>query len=277
MLATRNVVLYTVEVAFGDRAFEVTESANPHHLQLRTNQEIWHKENAINLGVKHLLPANWKYVCWADADIQWLSPNWALETIHSLQHHHVVQPWSECADQNPYGGTTQLFRSFTSLVSKGVRQQANTKDPYPYGHSGFSVAFTRVFWENVGGLMDGSILGSGDHHMMWGVIGKIDYSVHQEMTDAFKKMCTDWETNAFRVTNGFVGYTPGTIIHAWHGQKRKRFYRERWAILVDNKFDPSVDLRKDAQGLYTVVGKPQLLQDCHEYFKSRDEDGVSES
>ena len=276
MAKTANVKLYVVEIAFGDRQFEVTEKGNPQHLQLRTSQEIWHKENAISVGVKHLLPADWKYMAWVDADVTFLNDNWAQETMQALQHHDLVQPWSECMDTGPYGNTNQLFKSFASLVAKGIRQQAHKDEPYPYGHSGFAWACTRVFWENVGGLMEFPILGSADHHMAWASVNQVDRSIHQKMTDAFKRRCHDWQRNAFRVTHGHLGYVPGTIIHSFHGPKQKRFYRERWQILVEHRFDPDTDLRKDGQGLLLVVNKPHLLQACHEYFASRAEDSIEE-
>jgi hypothetical protein len=275
MLRTANVKLYVAEIAFGDREFEVTQASNPLHLQLRTNQEIWHKENALNL-VERLLPIDWKYLAWVDADITFLNDNWAQETMHALQHHHLVQPWSECIDTGTWGNSNQMFRSFASLVAKGIRQQSHKAEPYPYGHSGFAWACTRSFWENTRGLMDFPILGSADHHMAWASIGRVEKSVHQGMTNSFKRRCFEWQTNAVRVTNGHLGYVPGTIMHHFHGPKTKRFYRERWQILVANKFDPDVDLRKDSQGLLMVVNKPQLLQDIHEYFHSREEDSIAE-
>ena len=42
------VKLLTVEIAFSDRDFEVTDADNPWHLQLRTNDVLWHKERALN-------------------------------------------------------------------------------------------------------------------------------------------------------------------------------------------------------------------------------------
>jgi hypothetical protein len=277
MAKTANVKLYVVEVAFGDRKHEVTEPNNKQHLQLRTNQELWHKENAINVGVKHLLPANWKYVAWVDADVTFLNDNWAQETLHALQHHDLIQPWSECLDTGPYGNGTQMFKSFSSLVSKGVRQQAYKSEPYPYGHSGFAWACTREFWENTSGLMEFPILGSSDHHMAWAAIGQVEKSVHGGMTESFKRRAADWQRNAYRVTNGHLGYVPGTIVHSFHGPKGRRYYRERWQILVDNKFDPDTDLRKDSQGLIQVVNKPHLLEDISRYFASRHEDSIEEA
>jgi len=74
MSAEQNVVLHTVEVAYGDRPFEVTDRDDPNNYQFRTSCEIWHKENALNLGIARL-PCNWKYMAWVDADIEFLRPN----------------------------------------------------------------------------------------------------------------------------------------------------------------------------------------------------------
>ena len=39
------VNLFVVEGAFGEREFEVTDPSNPWHIQIRTESELWHKEN----------------------------------------------------------------------------------------------------------------------------------------------------------------------------------------------------------------------------------------
>lgn len=278
MAATPNVQLHVVELAFGDRHFEVTgaEGFTKNQLQLRSSSEIWLKECLINLGVRHLLPTNWRYVAWVDGDVFFANDNWALETIHLLQHYPVVQPWSECIDLGPSGNALQMYRSFAGLVQKDVKQQAHKAEPYPYGHSGYSWACTRRFWENVNGLMDFPILGSADHHMAWAMVGDVSKSVHQGMTAAFKRRCNEWQTLAYRETHGHLACVSGRIEHKFHGSKRKRWYRERWQILVDNKFDPDVDLRRDAQGLLYVVGKPKLIDDIRKYMRSRQEDGIEE-
>src|SRR5437867_5368381 len=63
-----------------DRPFEITESTNPRHLQLRTYSEIWHKENALNLLINRL-PPEARYICWADADLFWTNNRWCQDTI----------------------------------------------------------------------------------------------------------------------------------------------------------------------------------------------------
>ena len=92
--------LWTVETAFGDRPHEITASDHSQHIQLRTSTELWHKENMINIGISRL-PANWEYVAWIDADVTFARPDWALETLHQLQHYKVVQMFSDCMDLSP--------------------------------------------------------------------------------------------------------------------------------------------------------------------------------
>lgn len=275
MEKTANVKFYAVEVAFGDRKFECTDKNNPQHLQLRTNQEIWHKENAINLGAKHLLPKDWKYVAWIDADISFMNPGWALETIQQLQHYPVIQPWSDCIDLGPYGEILQHFQSFGYLHRLGVPKQLHPSQPYRYAHSGFAWACTRFFWENVKGLMDFCILGSADHHQAFGLIGQMQYSVHGSTSKGFKDRCIAWQSDACRVTHGDdIGFVKGTISHFFHGKKSNRKYRERWEIQIDNEYDPTKDLGYDSQGLTYVLSKPKLLADLRDYFRARQEDSI---
>ncbi len=276
MLATPNVKLHLVEAAFGDRHHEVTVSDKTNHLQLQITQEIWHKENMINLGVAHLLPKDWRYCAWIDTDVQFLDPNWAMETMQQLQHNHVVQPWRSCSDMGFYGQSMSQFQSFCYVHNLGVPKQWHPAQPYLYAHSGFAWACDRYFWENAGGLLDFAILGSADHHMAGALINEVHKTVHAGMSQDFKDRCTEWQRRAFRVTGGRLGFVNTHILHHFHGPKAKRRYRERWQILIDNKFQPTKDLMVDAQGVIRLVNKPELLQECANYFRQRHNDDISE-
>ncbi len=274
MEATPNVKLHTVEVAYGDRPFEVTEAGNPRHLQLRTRQELWHKENAINLGVRHLVPREAKYIAWVDGDITFRNPEWAQETLHQLQHHPVVQPWQHVSDLGFEGDIMGTFDSFCSLYRRGIQIQTNPSEPYKYGHSGFAWACTRAFWEQAGGLMDFPILGSADHHMAWAMVGEVHKSVHGMMSEPFKRRCTEWQRRAYMLTKGNVGFVKGRIEHHFHGSKKNRQYRERWQLFIDHRFNPDSDLMYDQQGLLMLIGKPGLEQDIMRYMRHRNEDSI---
>src|SRR5450756_2436621 len=64
-------VLHTVEMAFGDRSFEVTQPATADQLQFRTHSELWHKERLLNLLIAQVAQQqpDAKYFAWIDADV----------------------------------------------------------------------------------------------------------------------------------------------------------------------------------------------------------------
>lgn len=276
MEATPHVRLCMVEAAFGDRHHEVTDSSNPWHHQVRTNSEIWIKENMINLGVRHLLPKDWKYLAWIDCDVFFRDPNWALETIQQLQHYPVVQPWQDCIDLGHSGTILERHESFGSLVSRGIRRQKKPHEPYKFGHPGFAWACTRAFWEAIGGVMDFAILGSGDHHMACGMVNEVDLSMHDQMSESFKRRAREWQAKAYRFTHGIIGHVATMCEHKFHGPKKRRYYRERWNILTEYQYNPERDLTYDAQGVLHLIGKPNLEQAIRKYNRSRFEDSIED-
>lgn len=276
MEQTPNVKVYVVEIAYGDRAHEVTEAGNPTHLQLRTKQEIWHKENALNLGVRHLLPLDWKYLCWCDADVTFRNPAWAQETMHQLQHFDVVQPWQDAIDLGFEGNVLSTYQSFCYVNRLGVPMKTHPNDTYRYGHTGFAWACTRHFFENVGGLMDFPILGSSDHHCAWAMKGQVQHSLPGTVGEAYKRRCFEWQHKAFRITHGHMGYVAGRIEHHFHGSKKKRYYQERWQLFAKNHFCPDKHLMYDDQGLLVMINNVGMLDDIRRYMRARHEDSIDE-
>lgn len=289
MMQTPNVKVYIVEIAFGDRKFECTDPCNPQHLQLRTFHELWHKENMINIAVRDLLPRDWHYMCWCDTDVFWpksynedtdtyVPSRWAQETMHQLQHYHVVQPWQHAVDLSFHGSIMNTFESFCSVHSKRMPMQTNPGSPYKYAHSGFAWACTKEFWENLPGkgLMDWAIVGSADHHMAWAMINRVGDSVHRKMPDNYMKLAKEWQDCAYEMTKGQLGYVKTRIEHKFHGPKVNRGYRERWSLFIEERFDPLKDLAYDHHGLLYIKGKPELEHRIRLYMRSRNEDSIDE-
>lgn len=275
MEATPNVVLYVVEAAHGDHQFEVTSASNPRHLQLRVSTHAWIKENMINLGVRHLLPRDWKYLAWIDADVEFRNPSWAQETLYQLQHFAIVQPWAHCADLGARGSIYTTTASFGYTDSTGTRR-VQTPNGYTYGHTGYAWACTRAFWEQVEGLVDFCILGSADHHMALACVGECERTIHTKMISPFHRRLLEWQARAVRASKSEVGYVEGRIEHNFHGNKKFRYYRERWQILVEHQFNPDTDTMKDAQGVIHIVGKPKLEAAIRKYHRARNEDSIDE-
>ena len=280
--------LLTVEMAFGDRPFEITESWNTKHVQVRSFHELWHKENLINIGLSRL-PHNWEYVAWIDADVEFLRRDWIDETIHQLQHYQVVQMFQHALDLGPTGETLNCFSSFAYCHQKrmpyGAHGESEGEGEVGYGnktipwHPGFAWAARREAIDGVGGMLDRAILGAGDNHMAAAFIGKAEQTIHGGVHPNYRKMVLDWQTRAEKIVRKDLGYVPGTIVHHWHGKKRDRGYIDRWKVLVNNKFDPDKDIQKDWQGLLELVddGTPRMVKmrdQLRDYFRSRNEDSV---
>ena len=70
------------------------------YIVLHAKDELWLKENLINIGVQNL-PYKWEQVAWLDSDIHFARPNWVGETIHKLQHYDFIQLFSQARDLSP--------------------------------------------------------------------------------------------------------------------------------------------------------------------------------
>ncbi|CAM6054453.1 unnamed protein product [Sphagnum tenellum] len=268
-------ILVTVEVAFGDREFEVTDSSNPNHIQFRTSHELWHKENLINLAAQRL-PKDWKYVAWIDADVQFARKDWVDETIHQLQHFSVVQMFSHALDLGP---DHQPLNTFVGFVAQWYRSNGSipaNMEEYGVWHPGYAWAMRRDAWDALGGLIDWAIIGSADRYMACSLIGELVQCLSENFATncpIYTEWCFEWQARAERHIKHNIGYVDGLLMHYFHGSKRKRGYFDRPSVLWANYFDPSKDIKRDSQGLWQLTDqKPKLRDQLRMYFVRRDED-----
>lgn len=279
-LKRAGIKLWTAEVAFGDRPFEVTTRGDKYDLQLRTDTELWHKERALNLLIGNLtaIHPDWQYVVWVDADIEfpkWHGPDaWFIETVHALQHHQVVQCFQHAIDMGPHGEHIHTHTGFAYSYVSGMHY----KPGYCNWHPGFVWGARREAIE-AEPLIDWGILGSGDRHMAMGWVGKIEDSLNKACQTPYLSKLKAWQEQTERYVRRDVGYVPGLILHHWHGKKKDRHYADRWKILVETQFDPDRDIKPDAQGLWQLADHGDLrsivLRDrLRQYFRSRHEDSI---
>ena len=292
MVESAGVKLITIEQAFGDRPFEITERDNPMHVQVRSEEELWHKENMLNIGIEHMmqLDPDAKYVAWVDADVfpTRLPKDWFEETVQELQHYEFVQMFETAQDLdpafNPMGKIHQGF--IATYVKSGFKRPAGYgvwKMGYyeHHGHPGFAWAANVEAISRVGGLIDWGILGSGDRHMAMALIGCVEQSRSDELHSNYRAMLKEWQERCDRYIKQDVGFVRGGIYHHWHGKKVNRGYSDRWKILIENNFNPMTDVKKDAQGLFRLeTHSPRqirLRDQIRAYFRSRNEDDISVS
>jgi len=268
-----NVILYVVEFIYPKQKFIITDKKNKHHLQIKTTTPIWHKENMINLGVKHLLPTNWKAFAWIDADIEFDSPTWALDTLKILNGcKDIVQLFSHAVDMDIHKNALNIFNSFGYCFSKQKNYTTKGKD---YWHPGFAWAITRKAYERIGGIFDKGILGSGDNIIALSLINKVQNILNMDYHEDYKNSILEYQNLAKKLR---LGYTPGVISHHYHGTKKNRQYTERWKILIDHKYSPTLHLQYDENGILvpTNLLTNEFKNDILNYFKERKEDDCFE-
>lgn len=296
MCTDAGAVLYTVETAFGDRRFECTEPDDPYDIQLRTYSEIWLKERMLNIGISRL-PSNWQYVAWIDADVAFSRPDWAQETLHQLQHYMVVQMFSHAQDLDPNyapiirpvdpkdpktismtGSAQSYICSYLQDVPPIWRQAYYygwPSKPLAYWHPGFCWAARREAVDALGGLFDFGIAGNGDHHMAAALIGCAHETLPKGIHQHYRNALLEWQARAEKHIQRDVGFIPGMISHHWHGKKRDRKYVERWQVLIDEKYDPLKDLKRDSQNLWQLTDRNWKLRDkMRLYMRQRQEDSI---
>lgn len=289
MVKSAGVKLITVEMALGDRPFEITERDNPMHLQVRSIDEMFHKENMLNLSIQYLMQIDpqAREVAWIDADVfpTMLPIDWFSETWHQLQVHEVVQMFEYAQDLDPnYNHIGKIHHGFMATYVKSgytlPKLHGNWKMGYyeVHGHPGYCFAANISAITVLGGLCTVGILGSNDRHMCMALLGVVEQSRSEQLSPGYKNYLKTWQERALRYIKKDVGYVKGTITHMWHGAKKNRGYSSRWKVLIECQFDPYTDLKIDAQGLFqfeTHSDRQILLRDrVRSYMRSRNEDCV---
>jgi hypothetical protein len=269
----QDVILYVVELVYGDQEFAVTTKGNKRHLQLRGETPLWHKENMINLGVKHLLPSDWKAFAWIDADIEFDNPYWATYALRVLNENggkegkDFIQLFTNVYDMDNDQQILNVYTGFGYQFSKNFKKGKEIN----YWHPGFAWACTRKAYDQIGGLLDEGILGSGDNIMCHSFIKQAPERLKKGMSKEYMDFVRNKQTKYEGLK---LGYIPGSIRHYFHGKKENRNYYGREDILIRHKYDPNTFITRDANGLIipTQTCPKEFLKDIMDYFEQRNED-----
>ena len=282
------VNLVVIECAPGEEEFVCTEPPMSHpshknrfkHIGVRAKTRGWFKENLINIGIQRTPEA--KYIAWIDSDVIFRQKNWAERTVQALQHYDWIQPWSDAYELGPNGEHLQHHSSFGKqfftdqpVIPTHEKFWSHDGGPYTYPHSGYAHAATRQALDWVGGLFELGAMGSGDHHMMLGLVGGADVSMPGGTSPGYRQEVKLWESRALAHINKNIGYLQGvTLEHLFHGKKIDRAYQPRWVPFVEHQFDPHTDLKRNSFGvLEFATNKPELRHVFDRYLQARNEDG----
>lgn len=277
--------LITVELAYGNRKFELSDSNADILIQIRgdENNIMWQKEAMINIALKHL-PTDCDKVAWLDADIIFKNDNWIEETSKKLEMYTVVQPFDTVAFlprnktsinldkikfKNKEKGKLQ-GRAYKLSTSKSKNSTGNLLKK---GFMGCALAARRDVFDDIG-LYDKNILGSNDGIIFGFLYGDKNILERINSTNKSRVDQDKYFEKIYPRTKGSVSYTNGTIFHLWHGHIRNRYYIERDEIYKRNNFDPNADIKLNKDGIYEWSSdKTDLHKEVKNYFAVRREEG----
>jgi hypothetical protein len=259
------------------------------YIGLHTKDELWLKENLINIGAQNL-PYDWQQVAWLDSDIHFVRPNWVGEIIHKLQHHDFVQPFTHARDVGPnYEVLPETMDhadgpSFISAWQQDKLPKINSGDGYYSSLNstgkiwpGLAMAARRTAWDAVGGLPDYHIWSGADWVTGHCLIGKRDTMIRNDLHPNYINLAQSWYDTCQRYIRRNVGCVEGSVFHFFHGPKQKRGYNLKHALLAKIGFDPTRHLKRDSQGLWQLndLGEEshiQLRDAMRTIAKERNED-----
>jgi hypothetical protein len=277
-LKAQNLKLLTVELAFGDSEFELSEEDADILIRYRTENKLWHKERLLNLGLG-LLPEDCDKVVWLDADILFFDPLWVEKTARLLEKYRIIQPFS-FAVRFPHDRNILSRRNINKIRRNDPAYQGfiySFKQPrgaLKVQNSGLAWAGRRdIFLRH--GFYDRLILGSGDKLMGGAFLGFRFADEFQRFPGKMIDHQNQWILKIHREVGGSVTYQDGVIGHLFHGTMTKRNYFERTNILKDNDFDPVKDIMPDSNGIWKwATDKTEMHHKIIDYFHSREEDAI---
>jgi hypothetical protein len=275
-LLRSGIPVLTVECAFSGQSFTIDKATAI--LRVRADAVMWQKERLLNIAIEHL-PRSCTKVAWIDCDVLFSNPRWAAETANLLDRCAVVQPFKWVV-RLPRGrrvdrGDGLTWKSFGAVQKKDTKTLRSGRFD-AHGHTGFAWAAQRDVLDGIG-LYDACIAGSGDHMIAHAALGdttsRCIYRIIGER-NAHTAFFERWAGEFARRVSGRIGYTPGTLLHLWHGDIENRRYVDRNRELADMAFDPCADLTVEASGVWAWKRERSELQRWAEaYFHSRKEDG----
>lgn len=239
--------LYLCEIS-KDNGSQIKNINIHNHYVVYNNDNIWHKESAINYLLK-ALPVEYENIVVFDADVVLSDDKWLCKTEHYLESNIMVQPFEYVKYVGPSDNLVDNFYP-------GMVKHMNTNEYLDHGNPGVCVAYKRSYLDAVGGLFDGCLLGGGDtinilafffnSFMKYSILDRVCKDHRCELLDYLDR-CRNFIKN----TKSNVAYIEDCIaVHGFHGAIKNRQYDSRYEILKNSRLS---DLTyKDNYGFYRI-------------------------
>ena len=272
-LRKQGVPLLVVECAFGDSDYEIEKEDAEIVIRVRSNSRIWQKERLLNIALENI-PKQYTKFASLDCDIIFKNNNWAIQTSKLLDKYPVVQPFEYAIrlnkDQLDAMEPVEFGPNNGQRIHCLVKAMNGSGKKFIYGlgkrgTTGFAWAFRKDAFPY---FYDGLIVGSGDsvmahafygiHHLWWK--SNLNMINHQK----------EYIDKIYKIVKGNVGFSKGTILHLWHGERKDRAHNERYKILLKKDYNPYEDLTLNKHGCWEV--RKDIEQAISNYFNKRKEE-----
>ena len=279
----QGLLLLTVELAFDERPFELSDDDAERIVRRRSSAVLWQKERLLNLALE-ALPDECTSVCWVDADVSFEDDDWIAECLERLQDVAVLQPFST-AIRLPRGGNPEDFprssidRTVFEGADDGTYSRAVCAAGVPSfrglaGTTGYAWCAQRAVLAEVG-FYDRCIVGGADRELALSLLyppGRIPRGSMRIHHEPLRAHLAPWQARLHRAAGGRAAHRPGVLHHFFHGEAKSRRYRDRHAILGEHGYDPERDIALDGQGCWAwSTGNRALVEAVGAYFDSRNE------
>lgn len=266
--------LITVECAFDNNSFELTNQDADILLTARSHSVLWQKERLLNLAFNQL-PPDCDKIVWLDSDIIFLNDDWVKNTTDLLEKFIVVKPFTYALRLSKKD-TKKIIKSqiidFPKICysDREFRLYDNSLNNFINYSAGFAWAARKEIFNKVG-FYDKMIIGGGDSIMMAAFINHPH--ILPNLSPDLEKDIDTWSKEINKNVKNSVSFIKRDgIIHLFHGSGQNREYVRRYQILKNSNFDPGSDLRLNEYGCWEWSSpKKRLHYYLKEYFDSRNE------
>jgi hypothetical protein len=271
------IPLVIVEARFLGQDPSASLPARHESLRVEARDVMWQKERLLDLGTGWL-PGHCTKVAWLDADVLFENEDWAARTSERLETSCILQPFATAVRLSrgalePREGD-DTFESFGSMFVNHPEELAHGKYDL-HGHTGFAWAARRDLVARHG-LYDACIGGSADHMMAHAFAGDLQSRCINRMVGNGGRHLAHfrrWTRKLHQEVRGRLSYTPGRLLHLWHGTIENRRYAQRNKELRELAFDPDADIRIGSTGCWEWASeRPELHTWARRYFEERKED-----
>jgi hypothetical protein len=243
-------------------------SPTKNHFLLLSEDDLWHKECAINFLLKKI-PENYAKIIVSDCDLVFNESGWVEKTSDLLNQHVFVQPYDKIKYLGPVEGSCDSF--YAGIVSH--MQKSSVVD---FGNPGALVAYRRDYLRAVGGLFDKCVVGGGD------TINIIPFFMDNfHKLDFLNRICPDTRIEVLDYINncvdfieksklGSAAYLKDVVLtHLFHGMIKHRQYDSRYNIINKITFNNNFNKKND---LYQITSNEKLKNNLKNYLIDRKED-----